>query len=353
MVLKDKFKELRMKHNMTQDEVAERLGVSTQTVSKWERGIFAPDINLLPKIAVMYHCSIDSLFNMQSCWDEEHEKEFAEKIEKLREEGKFEELYRAYLDEIELNPDNFFLYQSVMWLVQDKKMTDDTHVARMLQLAKYAKKYCIDKKLTDKITILIMMICSNAQNIKYKKIATDFYENLPEVCHCREVYTEFAFNGDKLCRELSNNIIYFLCVVHKKYNLLSEINRETEEKLCFQKKAAKVAEILTEENNSDGFDIELIENYRNIAFSLASLGRHEESADYVKRIFVIIERRIAKLPKVKIPNLAAKAYLLEAENLYIDILKDMKNSALFNEWEEKLSETVKEYEKQLEKYLQK
>ena len=80
MELKDKLKDLRLKHNMTQDEVAERLGVSSQTVSKWERGVFAPDISLLPKIAVMYRCSIDSLFNMQSCWDEEHQKEFFAKL---------------------------------------------------------------------------------------------------------------------------------------------------------------------------------------------------------------------------------------------------------------------------------
>ena len=81
MELKDKLKKLRIQHNMTQEEVAERLGFSAQTVSKWERGISYPDITLLPKIAKMFRCSIDSLFNMQSYWDEEHEKELLEKLE--------------------------------------------------------------------------------------------------------------------------------------------------------------------------------------------------------------------------------------------------------------------------------
>ena len=39
MELKNKLKELRIAHGMTQEAVAEHLGVSSQTVSKWERGV--------------------------------------------------------------------------------------------------------------------------------------------------------------------------------------------------------------------------------------------------------------------------------------------------------------------------
>ena len=64
MELKNKLKELRTSRNMTQEAVAEQLGVSSQTVSKWERGLLSPDILLLPKIALLFKCSIDSLFDM-------------------------------------------------------------------------------------------------------------------------------------------------------------------------------------------------------------------------------------------------------------------------------------------------
>ena len=39
MELNNKLKELRISRNMTQEAVAEHLGVSSQTVSKWERGV--------------------------------------------------------------------------------------------------------------------------------------------------------------------------------------------------------------------------------------------------------------------------------------------------------------------------
>ena len=42
MELNNKLKELRISRNMTQEAVAEHLGVSSQTVSKWERGLLSP-----------------------------------------------------------------------------------------------------------------------------------------------------------------------------------------------------------------------------------------------------------------------------------------------------------------------
>lgn len=50
---------------MTQEEVAEALGVSHVAVSKWERGVSYPDITLLPAIARLFHMSLDDLFSYQ------------------------------------------------------------------------------------------------------------------------------------------------------------------------------------------------------------------------------------------------------------------------------------------------
>lgn len=47
---------------MTQEELAERLNVSAQAVSKWEQKINSPDIMLLPEIADVFNISIDELF---------------------------------------------------------------------------------------------------------------------------------------------------------------------------------------------------------------------------------------------------------------------------------------------------
>lgn len=50
---------------MTQEELAERLSVSAQAVSKWEQRINMPDIMLLPEIADAFNISTDELFGRQ------------------------------------------------------------------------------------------------------------------------------------------------------------------------------------------------------------------------------------------------------------------------------------------------
>ena len=52
---------LRKQKGVTQEELAEVFGVTSQSISKWELGINCPDITLLPKIADYYRVSIDEL----------------------------------------------------------------------------------------------------------------------------------------------------------------------------------------------------------------------------------------------------------------------------------------------------
>lgn len=53
---------LRTAHRLTQEEVANRLGITKAAVSKWECGQSMPDISMLPLIAELYGVSIDELF---------------------------------------------------------------------------------------------------------------------------------------------------------------------------------------------------------------------------------------------------------------------------------------------------
>lgn len=48
---------------LTQAEMGERLGISAQSVSNWERGETLPDISLLPDLACMLRCSVDAILS--------------------------------------------------------------------------------------------------------------------------------------------------------------------------------------------------------------------------------------------------------------------------------------------------
>lgn len=51
----------REKIGLTQDQLAEKLGVDRSTVAKWETGKSHPRIFLLPKISVILGCTVDEL----------------------------------------------------------------------------------------------------------------------------------------------------------------------------------------------------------------------------------------------------------------------------------------------------
>ncbi|MBD5469294.1 MAG: helix-turn-helix transcriptional regulator [Lachnospiraceae bacterium] len=52
---------LRKMKNMTQEELADKMKISRQTVSKWELGAVLPEIEKLVELCDMFHCSVDQL----------------------------------------------------------------------------------------------------------------------------------------------------------------------------------------------------------------------------------------------------------------------------------------------------
>lgn len=56
------IRQLRQQKNLTQEQVAAKLSVSYQAVSKWENEVNTPDIALLPDIAALFGVTIDALF---------------------------------------------------------------------------------------------------------------------------------------------------------------------------------------------------------------------------------------------------------------------------------------------------
>ena len=64
MEIGSKIKQLRYKCGLTQEQLASRLGISAQSVSKWENAVAMPDITLLPMLAEVFGVSIDELFDL-------------------------------------------------------------------------------------------------------------------------------------------------------------------------------------------------------------------------------------------------------------------------------------------------
>lgn len=82
------LKLFRKQYGYTQEQVAERLGVSRQAVAKWERGESLPDIENVIALADMYEITVDSLVrNMAFTDDKRDEKKHMFGVVRINDKG--------------------------------------------------------------------------------------------------------------------------------------------------------------------------------------------------------------------------------------------------------------------------
>lgn len=82
--LGENIKRLRREKGITQETLADFLGVTFQSVSKWERGESYPDITTLPEIAGFFRISVDELLGVSKAADEAELTRLLEEYDNLR-----------------------------------------------------------------------------------------------------------------------------------------------------------------------------------------------------------------------------------------------------------------------------
>ena len=107
----NKLVELRKKNGLSQEELADKLGLSRQAVSKWERAESSPDTDNLICLAKLYNVSLDELLNT----DETIEEISREVKEKEEEKNKGHESEKKELTEEEIKRNKRFnLIQAIL-----------------------------------------------------------------------------------------------------------------------------------------------------------------------------------------------------------------------------------------------
>ncbi len=125
MLIGEKIKKLRKSRGITQEELAEAIGISFQAVSKWENNIALPDITLVPALASYFEVTTDELFDFNL-------KEINEKITSICDEAyKYRESdppkSRMILEKgLKQFPDNDILLNNLLYTINYSKNPDET-----------------------------------------------------------------------------------------------------------------------------------------------------------------------------------------------------------------------------------
>ncbi len=100
----------RKKCGLSQEKVAEKLGVSRQTISKWETSETIPDIRQAKRLAVLYHLSLDALIEFDMDLEEVQQAiqrtsaAMEEKIDWTKAWGKKYPILLSYRQEVDTAP---------------------------------------------------------------------------------------------------------------------------------------------------------------------------------------------------------------------------------------------------------
>ncbi len=66
IILDQRIKELRVKHGMTQAELARRIGVTRSSINGWEMGVSIPSIMKLVELSAIFHVTTDYLLGLDN-----------------------------------------------------------------------------------------------------------------------------------------------------------------------------------------------------------------------------------------------------------------------------------------------
>ena len=125
MNIGNKIRELRKQRGITQEQLAESIGISFQAVSKWENNIALPDITLGPVLASYFGVSMDELFDFNLKEIEHAVRIITEKAYQYRESNPAES--RRILEEgLKKYPENDILLNNLLYVLDYSVKPDET-----------------------------------------------------------------------------------------------------------------------------------------------------------------------------------------------------------------------------------
>ncbi len=189
----ENIRHLRRERDLTQEEVAAHLGISFQSISKWERGDGYPDITMLPSIANYFGVSVDELLGMS---------EIAKK-------DKYNEINRLWAD----NNKNALHRENVSLMRKSLKLFPNDALL-LVQLSTSLEK--LDGTADEKNRNLRESIAVQEQILRYGEDSEVRGATLYNICFAYWKIGEYdkALNGAKklpnLYKARENALVYFL-----------------------------------------------------------------------------------------------------------------------------------------------
>jgi len=195
------IKKLRRERDMTQEQLAEYLGITANAVSQWECDRTAPDISQLPLLVRIFNVSADELLEINLANKEREIEELHDRIYELVQIGRFREAFELSRSAYRQYPDSYdlmYAYASnFCYIVHDPSYSaEDKELCRTecMKLLENIVERCTEEYLRQHArSNLCWMYRDSGQLEKAEAIV----EQAPILCSSREFLATGLYSGSK------------------------------------------------------------------------------------------------------------------------------------------------------------
>lgn len=219
------IKDLRKKNGFTQEELAERLGVTYQAVSKWENDTGMPDISQVVPLASIFGVSTDVLFGIADTTENEEAWKIVQRADSMKKYGELETYLNAYdllLDGLKKYPNNLIIIINCMNLGISLSLPENGWIYAEERAKEIASKTICQanfviansKNITDILSarqILVFLYCSQEKYDLASNEARNFPSRADLTLYSNmAIVNEYMANHKRTATYLCSNIDYTL-----------------------------------------------------------------------------------------------------------------------------------------------
>lgn len=200
----ENIKLFRKSKDITQEQLAEMLGISCQSVSRWESGICYPDMELLPVLAEIFEVTIDKLLGVDDIAEKKKVDEYLDRFQTAINKGKIDECIAIAREGVAEYPNNYALLNKLMYAlfvsgddtgnIPNWKENMEKYDAEITSLGERIMKYCPNQDIRlEAVSRLAFNHCEQGR----KEIGRQIYETLPTMTLCRENQMWWSLEEDE------------------------------------------------------------------------------------------------------------------------------------------------------------
>ncbi len=275
------IKKLRRDRDMTQEELADALGVTTQAVSRWETSATMPDLSLFPAICYLFDVTSDFLLGVDIGKKEAKIKEIGDRAHRYRSRGYYDEA-RAILNEgLKEFPRTYSLMCDLAYVE-----INEGHYAGCIALCEEILAGCTDSMTRHSAT---QLLCISYPRVGEEEKALELAQSMPGMAISREMLMEFIGSGTKgyEYQQLAMNTMFqFMSNNMRKMNTKLDSGEwaytEDEVALLWEK-AIRFAELIYEDHNYGFYNCHVKEAHMNLARYFAGKQDGEQTLYHLEK----------------------------------------------------------------------